>query len=315
MNQKKQMVWLMVAAVSTALAQQGAKEVMPVASPKTEASFGPGIDTLDVESGGNWLQKRVIWEDAQRKYEKIQEAEHRALEARMFFFEKRGASDKAMNVFYAAIGFGQGEIDEIVDTLLATVERMKDPQGTTTDKEKEIQAKLYTNKNELEQLKSDIKFMTDLDAALDNALMQLVNQVTLVNDYERQAWQKFKDIGLELDDRKAKEYYLQMDALEKNIQAIEAYLKGQLKDYFDKVIGQLDEYMVSVKAKLDKLQQSGIELKNQVAELEAAKKMGETPSTKKTTWADRLSAVWRYPISWISGLFSWLMSFIWGGKK
>ena len=34
-------------------------------------NFGEGVDTIDVESGGNWLHKRVIWEDAQAKYEKI----------------------------------------------------------------------------------------------------------------------------------------------------------------------------------------------------------------------------------------------------
>ncbi len=282
-----------------------------------QLNYGSGIDTLDVESGGNWLQKRVIWEDAQRKYEKIQETQQRALEARIVFFEKRSSSDKMLNVFYSEIGFAQGELDEILDTLLASIEKARQQQGTLTDKEREIQAKLYEKKNELEQLKTAIKSMTDLDAALDTALMQLVSQITLTADYQRQAWQKFKDIGQELDDRKAKEYYLQMDVSAKNIEAIEVYIKGALNQYFDNVLAKINEDMSSVKSRLTALSQSGIEIKSQLTELEQAaqQKQESLKAPKSKSWLDKISVLWTYPASWITRLWQFIVSLIWRSPK
>jgi hypothetical protein len=172
---------------------------------------------------------------------------------------------------------------------------------------------LYEHKNELEQLKADVKSITDLDAALDNAVMQLVNQVTLTSDYERQAWQKFKDIGQELDDRKAKGYYLEMDAIEKNIQAIDSYIRGALTKYFDDVTNKTNELVTSIKSKLDTLRKSGIDLKNQISELEAAKK--EVPKKPATGWFDTISLLWRYPLSLLAQLWNFLTSFIWSAKK
>ncbi len=285
------------------------------AAPKQEANYGSGIDTLDVESSGNWLQKRVIWEDAQRKYEKIQEAQQKALEARVSFFEKRSNSDKTLNLFYNEIGFSQGELDEILDTLLAAIDKSKQ-DGGLTDKEREIQAKLFEKKNELEQLKADVKSMTELDAALDTALMQLVNQITLTGDYQRQAWQKFKDIGQELDDRKAKEYYSHMDAAAKNIEAIETYIKGPLGQYFDNVLSKINELMSSIKSRLDTLRKSGIELKNQLTELEqAAQQKTEVTKKPSKSWFDTISIVWTYPASLLMRLWNWVTSLIWGARK
>ncbi len=294
---------------------QGAQQVPQQKAKQEVVDYGPGIDTIDVETGGNWLQKRVIWEDAQRKYEKIQDIEHTVLESRIALFEKRSESDKILNLFYTSIGFEQGELDEIIDTLLASIEKLHEG-GPLTDKEKEIQAKLYEHKHEIEQLKADIKSMVDLDAALDGAVMQLVNQITLANDYVRQAWQKFKDIGQELDDRKAKEYYLQMDALSKNVEAISGYIQGALKEYFNSVTNKLNEYTTSIKAKLEILKKSDIDLKNQVAELEKAKHKEEPKKAPvKKTWLDTISVIWRYPLSLIMQLWGWITSLIWGVKK
>jgi archaellum component FlaC len=308
---KRNISLLIVAIMSVIFVEaQDNKEALAPAKDQAAAkvtNYGQGVDTLDVETSGNWLQKRVIWEDAQKKYEKIQAAQHEVLEARLALFENRTESDKVLNVFYSTIGFDQGELEEIVDTLLATLEKMKNNFGSLTDKEKEIQAKLYEHKNDLEQLKVDVKSLTDLDTALDNAVMQLVNQVTVSDGYESQAWQKFKAIGQELDDRKAKEYYLEMDALEKNIQAIDGYIKGALADYFTKVDERINTLIATIKGKIKTLQESGIDLKNQINQLEEAKK--EEPKKAPAGWFQKISGLWEYPIAVLTRLWNYILSF------
>jgi archaellum component FlaC len=313
---RKRNISVLIVAILSGIfvAAQDSKEALTsVKEPAAKVTdYGKGIDTIDVETSGNWLQKRVIWEDAQKKYEKIQAAQHDVLEARLALFEKRTKSDKTLNVFYSTIGFDQGELEEIVDNLLATLEKMKNNFGSLTDKEKEIQAKLYEHKNDLEQLKTEIKSLTDLDAALDDAVMQLVNQVTLSDGYEGQAWQKFKAIGQELDDRKAKEFYLEMDALGKNIQAIDSYIKGALADYFTKVDERINGLITTIKAEIKTLQESGIDLKNQITQLEEAKK--EVPKKAPVGWSKKISALWEYPIAALTRLWNFILS-LFGSKK
>lgn len=270
-----------------------------------------GVDTIDVETGGNWLKKRVIWENAQNTYEKITGIMQRIVDARMEFFAKRSSSDKELNLFYSEIGFAQGELDEVLDVLLETIEKERDGQGKLSDQERVLRARLIEKKEELEQLKSDVKSISELDAAMDNALTQLLQQINNALGYEKQAWQKFKDIGQELDDKKAQMYYAHMEAALKNIDAILGYVTGPYAQYFTTILQKVHEYMASVKSRLDILKQGGIELKKKLEEVRAQEKKEEEKQApaKKTAgfWAGFVSAL-LYPIMLLKRLWAWLFS-------
>ena len=75
-------------------------EVIPEDKP-TEAPLVPselkGIDTLEVdEPGGNWLVKRMWWEKAEEKMERLDSVIDAIMESRMVFFEKRDKSDSEL---------------------------------------------------------------------------------------------------------------------------------------------------------------------------------------------------------------------------
>lgn len=301
----------------------------PVEKKKPEGeepiNVGPGVDTIDIESGGNWLQKRVIWEDAQHKYEKIKELLSRVFDTRMSFFDKRAETDKELNLFFVDIGFAQGELDEIIDTLLATVEIDRKQQGSLSEQERDVRNKLQEKKKELEQLKADVKSISELDSALDDALSQLLKQINLCVSYEKQSWQKFKNIGQELNDKKARAEYAYMDAAQKNIEAIAEYIQGPFNQYYSSVLDKIHEYMNSVKSRLEEIKNSGIELKKKLTDIEesvhkeekekeeAAKKAAA--AKKKITWYSYLLT----PFAWISdhvaSFFEWIMSWFSGPAK
>lgn len=291
------------------------------APPAQPINYGPGIDTLNIESSGNWLQKRMIWEDAQKKYDMIKNINHQITEARLAFFDKRSTSDRDLNIFYNEIGFAQGELEQVITDLFAAIEQERKTQGDLTEQERSFHAKLQAKKQELEQLKSDMKSITDFDAAINTAMQTLVQQVTLSNNHERQAWERFKAIGQELDDRKAREHYAHMQASEKNLEAILAYIKGPLAEYFNVVMTKINEFTVSVKSRIQEFKNSGIELKKQLSAMEdeeakaaeRARSQREAEIKKKApmrTWYDTISTLWRYPLSWAQSLWNTISSWI-----
>ncbi len=284
-------------------------------------NIGEGISTIDVESGGNWLRKRIIWEDAQAKYEKIKAILAKILESRMDFFAHRSAVDRDLNLFFVDIGFAQGELEETVQDLLDSIEAdRKKTQGMLDPQERDIREQLLNRKNEIEQLKADAKSIGELDNALDEALTQLLKQINLAASYESQAWKRFKDIGQELNDKKAKEHYAHIEAFEKSVQDIYQYINGPLLQYSEGLISKIREYMGSVKNRLEDIKNSGIELKKKLTEAEQAAQAKQVeqeqpkPQPKKPkAWYDSISFIWQYPLSFINKIWDWVFS--WFGSK
>jgi hypothetical protein len=104
-------------AVQPLMAEQPAGQPQPALS----ADEIMGIDTVDLENPqGNWLYKRVWWEKAEAKFEKIRAAVNKILEMRTGFFAKRAELDKTvLDPFYIKIGLSQGELQEILAELIA----------------------------------------------------------------------------------------------------------------------------------------------------------------------------------------------------
>ncbi|MBN1549691.1 hypothetical protein JW872_03465 [Candidatus Babeliales bacterium] len=292
-------------------------EELPVTPPEP-VDYGEGIDTLDIDSSGNWLQKRVIWEDAQDKYEEIKDLMDRVIDARMSFFTQRNAIDKTSNLFFIDIGFAQGELEEIIDELIKQIEMDRLVQGDLDQAEREIKATLAEKKQEIQQLRLDLKSISELDEALDAALLELMKQINLCHDYEGQAWDKFKAIGQELDDQKAKEHYLYMDALLKNIQAIYQYITGPYNQYFSSSISKINSHMDTIRSSINSLKESGVAIQkkidpNSVEQVQAGSVQKETkPEELKKGWFASIKGVFSSTGSWISDTASrswtWVIS-------
>ncbi len=130
-----------------------------------------GIDTVDLEDPqGNWLYKRVWWERAESKYEKIQNAVTTMLEMRTGFFAKRAELDKTvLDPFYIKIGMSQGELQEILKELL-----IRATKEAKDKKDERLVERAEADKKELEQLQKDVQSVVAQDEEVENAILMLV---------------------------------------------------------------------------------------------------------------------------------------------
>lgn len=281
-----------------------------------------GIDTVDMEEpAGNWLFKRVWWERAESAYGKIKVLADSIADKRTQFFTKRTELDRTVfDPFYLNVGINQGEILQTVNYFINKINELRTTQGELNEHERELLDNLMNEKNSLEQLKNDVEGIMQLDHAIDDALLKMMDQINLVRNYERQAWENFKAINRELSDKKARELYLAIQTYWRNINEINGYLSNSLAGYFDGLVGKAQEQVNRIKTALEALKEKGINIKEQAALLDtcpapAKPEVEEEIEIEPEPQRGIFGTIFYY-ITWpfrmignaFSGIFSWITS-------
>ena len=273
-----------------------------------------GLDTVDLEDPqGNWLFKRVWWERAEQKYEKIRALVTQIMEQRSGFFTKRSELDKnVLDPFYIEIGFKQGELKQKVDDLIADIKNEKNRNSSDT----EYFEKLQNNKKELESLSTDIEKVTKQDQAVERAIMQLVDQINKLHNYEQQAWQDFKDIARVLDDKKARELFYKVDNAWQNVQKVQEYIEKTFTGSFDTLIQDISKQITRIKDQIDALKEQGIVLYKQVTgHGDADNEEGQESEQKESSsrgWIESLVDMMRKAVNATISLIRWPYDLIMG---
>lgn len=246
--------------------EQSVQDAQEPAQEEPQPELGPdevmGIDTVDLEDPqGNWLYKRVWWERAESKYEKIRAAVNKILEYRTGFFARRAELDKnVLDPFYIKIGLSQAELQEIINDLIESSEkRAEADKGDFAEKAKE-------DKQALEKIKEDIEKVVKDDEEVEQAILMLVEQINKVRQVEQQAWQDFKSIARVLDDRKARELFYRVDNAWRNIQELSGYIMGSFTTSFDTLIDRVKQEVAQIDEAVAALKGRGIDLKNKMVE-------------------------------------------------
>jgi hypothetical protein len=231
-----------------------------------------GIDTVDVaEPKGNWLYKRIWWEKAERTYEKIKQLAEKIQEARILYFARRTDLDRnTLDPFYIGQGFSQGELTEIISFLTSQLEQER-KDGTLDEKEQALLNALTEEKKSLENLQKGVKAVTNIDHALDDALLKLSEQLNQARMYEQQAWENFKSINRELSDKRARELYYGMDTYWRNLNNINTYISDSFSQYFDQLTDRVKQEIEKIKSTMDALKEKGIDIQLQAQKLKAGK--------------------------------------------
>lgn len=222
-----------------------------------------GIDTVDLEEPrGNWLFKRIWWNRAENKYEKIRTLFGNILEARIQFFTKRStASSDLFAPFYFEVGMNNGELQETVSQLLKHIENERKKEGDLRGSALEIFNVLLREKKSLESINADVLTIHKLDVDIDETLKKLMEQIDRARKYEREAWNSFKDIAHVLSDKKARELFYQMDTAHNNLKDIQEYVNQALSVHLDRVVGMAKSQIERIKSTIDKLKKEGHDLK------------------------------------------------------
>lgn len=293
----------------------------PVAASSSEDSEIRGIDTVNVdEPQGNWLFKRVWWEKAEDKYERIKTLVEQILEKRMDFYERHTEIDRQVfDPFYLHVGNDLGRITEVIAINKDELERLRTKGEGLSIEERTILSTLEKEQETLDQLKKDIDIIGQYDEEINKVLTTLMDQMNLIRKFERDAWDDFKAIAKALSDKKAKELYYQMDTAWKNVNQVQDYVSGPLMQHFDQLSDRVKDYTERVKTALAALKEKGVDLKKQADALEAEREGRVTPQPAAAEDdEDEALAPERGWFDWffdlINQFVNWVMSFFAGSS-
>lgn len=263
---------LPAASVNISNVKNGAKKDASSESETDIKSSGAEIDGLDTvsvrEPEGNWLLKRMWWEKAEKKYGKIKDVVSKIIESRTPFFEKRNEFEKnVLNPFYTSTGLSSGQITQVVQALSERVKQDREENVTIDQKERAFLETIKAEENNLKQLDIDINGIKSLDAAIDQDLEKLDEQINRSRRYEDNAWQLFNAISKELSHKKARELYYKMDALWQNVKSIDGYIKDPFAKHFDLIIENANTQINRIKDTIEKFKTIGLDLKKKYKEL------------------------------------------------
>jgi hypothetical protein len=243
---------------------QQTSEVATEKNPDTgeDATVDSEVDTFEQEGSGNWLLKRVWWEKTEAIYEQIKQVFNDIMNARMDYISQRNRLDRELDIAYGEIGLEEGELQDIIDYCLDFTKKEKTEQGFLTKQEEELHTALEHKQHDLEQIKLDLKALQAVDQKIDEALDILFKQIDVANQYEQKAWDNFKDIARELNDKIARKSYYETEGLLKDIQNVHSYIVTQFSSYFSQTLQTARTHSQNITSHVQSLKQGGLDLKN-----------------------------------------------------
>lgn len=230
--------------------------------------FASEVDTFDKESSGNWVLKRVWWEKIETLYEQIKQVFNTIMTARMDFISQRNRLDRELDIFFGQIGLEEGQLQDMIEDALNILKKERTQEGFLDKNEEAFYQALQGKQRDIEQLKLDVKALQELDQKIDEALDTLFKQIDVADQYEQKAWETFKDVARELDDKVARKSYYETEALLKDIQNVHRYITGDFAAYFTQTIQSAQTHSKSIAVQMQTLKQNGVDLKKRLESIE-----------------------------------------------
>lgn len=244
---------------------------------KEQESIDHAVDTINAKSGGNWLLKRVWWEKTEEVYEQIKEVFNKVMDTRMRFISDYNKLNRSLDIFYSEIGIEQGPLRDLLSHAQDLMSKEEKEQGYLNKREQAFVFKLKGKDRDLEQLKLDVKAIQELDAKLDESFEMLFKQIDVCNQYEQKAWDNFKEIARELNDKEARKLYYDTEGLHNDIKKVSEYISGSFATYFNQTIQSAHDHTAKISSQMNALKNEGIDLVKQAEILEK----DEDPAPKK----------------------------------
>lgn len=226
------------------------------------------LDVLATSDGErlNWLAVREWFEHAEDKIKDMSSLLVKIMHAREQYIKTHDALDDKLEKAFVAIGFEQGKLTELLEYLLAQMEKERKDQGDLSVQERAFVSKLESKKNELQKLKDDLNALQELNDAADAVVKRVIEQITKSGEYNKKALEYFDQIPQ--GTIQAKEGFYHIDALEKSMQAVYDYVNGQLLQYFQSVVQKTEALLSSLEQQISVFKKDGIDLQHEVDLLE-----------------------------------------------
>ncbi len=282
----------------------------PVIEPKEdmEKDIVNTLDTLSVEDEGNWLLKRVWWEQAEATFEKIINLNNQMLQPQMEYFNRKNEANKAVEEMFRKIGFQYGELHEMLNYFLESVSKEREAVGILSTEERDFLNLVNGKRQELENLQTDLNSLNELETKFNEVLNQLAAQINKCREYEKNAWNDFKEIGRILNDKKAKALFYQIEGYLKNVQSIFNYINVDLKKYFDGLLDKADKLATSILSKIEELNNQGFNIKEEYQKIKQIEEQREIEAALKKRKAEE-GVKPKPKQGWLDSIIGWFKSF------
>lgn len=219
------------------------------------------LDTTEVDGGGNWLNKRMWYERAQKVFDEIRMSISSVNDLRVQFIDQEHQIARKIDSFFEVVTFKYGELYATFQEMLATLETQQKIIGDLSVEERNLQVKVKQELTVVEQIEKDMKSIGQIDNKIQETMDQAFKTVGECLDYENRAWQAFKSIGKELDDKKARNLYYQMNNYKQNLDQKITYLKTMLLPYMQRELGsKIDTSIAKINTAIEHLKAKGLDL-------------------------------------------------------
>lgn len=248
------------------------------------------LDNTDIDSGGNWFNKRIWYTRSQTVFDEVRVLVSTVTDLRIQFANEVNAIGQKIDTFFETVNFTQGELDDKFKEMLAALDTKQKIIGDLTAEERTLQASIKENISLVNQIEKDIKSIGEIDKKIDQTFFQASKTIDECRDLETKSWDAFKLIAKELDDKKARNLYYQINNYKENIDQKSKYLKSTLLLYLHNVlVAKIDKNIQAVNSSVETLKTKGFDLekimqKNQeddVAELRHREKQAVEIAVKK----------------------------------
>ncbi|MEX0672000.1 MAG: hypothetical protein WD068_01460 [Candidatus Babeliales bacterium] len=251
--------------------EKASDEDKPSQDVKKDAALEVAIDTVGIEAGGNWLHKRIWYEQSQTTLQEITSELTNILAARQQYLTARDTLDTALEQPFIEIGVQRGKLVQLLMHLLDSLKTEQKERGDLSAQERKLRLAIETQQKDLEQLTLDLESLKNLDDSLDATVKRVMEQINLAGMYNKEAHTYFDQIPT-VNEQRAKELYYKIDTLHKDMLSIHSYLSGELSEYLGQVQSNADMHLAKIKSQMAAIQAKGIDFQKQLAQFEAEDK-------------------------------------------
>jgi hypothetical protein len=293
----------------------------------TNPPQGPGPDTIEhvekIGLQGNWVKKREWLVKANEVNYEIQDVALQSEQIRKTFITRYNQIDNDLDAYYKELGLQEGKIQELFDSIQRYLNKKKKKDASSLDPgahpDSDLQAKIdlledsiKLSKQQMEQLRLDLKSIDDLHESLEDRIKKLDEQINLIHEEAVKAKTITNDMWSIIDHSKARLLYYDLkNAILETIKNTQSYLREDLSKDFDTVIETIKTQMVRVKEGVKKLEDEGIFVKNRaqrIKELKLKELQTRQESIEKQVATVKLEVAKAKPRTWTESVYDWILS-------
>jgi len=267
------------------------------------------IFSQDIDQGnvGNWYEKLHWWKKAKPKYQELVASVKRIKKYKKEFAAKQSVIVSTIHNLIDSLKIDNKQLIGKINHYISDMDSKIEESYNEGIEDAKMVDQLSENKKNLEKLKQDFRLLDDLGAKVNEAIEDiLASQIQRAETYEEQAMNKLELLENVLDDKKAKNFYEEIQNNAENILSIEEYIQGSLTGYLNQSSIRLNQLTHEIESLFQQLENQKIYLSEVTPEPEEEPEVESVPK-KPIVKKEIPSSIF----STIASFFSYIVNSIW----